>query len=152
MAKRRTWALIALACGTALFAAYSARRGADEPLLAGAGASAPSRSSATIPGSLPERDVLQGQKADLFAPPYVAPPPPPPPPPLAAAPEPPPNPYRFAGIATQDGAVKVFLASGDRVFEAQAGEMLDDFWRVKSVRRDSVILLHVPTNVERRVE
>jgi hypothetical protein len=30
--------------------------------------------------------------------------------------------------------------------------MLDDFWRIKSVRRDSVMLLHVPTNVEQRVE
>jgi len=48
--------------------------------------------------------------------------------------------------------VKVFLASGERVYEANAGEMLDDAWRIKSVRRDSVILLHVPTNVEQRVE
>ena len=66
--------------------------------------------------------------------------------------EPPPNPYRFAGIATQDGAVKVFLASGERVYEANAGELLDDAWRIKSVRRDSVVLLHVPTNVEQRIE
>ncbi|HEV7477226.1 MAG TPA: hypothetical protein VGO02_05740, partial [Burkholderiales bacterium] len=97
MAKRRTWALIALA-GAALFGAYSAQRSADELLVAGAGASAPSRSSATIPGNLPERDILHAQKADLFAPPYVAPPPPPPPPPppLAAAAEQPSNPYRFA--------------------------------------------------------
>jgi hypothetical protein len=152
VAKRRTWALIALGCGAALFGAYSAQRSADELLVAGAGASAPSRSSAAIPGNLPERDILHAQKADLFAPPYVAPPPPPPPPPLAAAPELPSNPYRFAGTAMQDGEVKVFLASGDRVFEAKAGEMLDDFWRIKSVRPDSVMLLHVPTNVEQRVE
>ena len=151
MAKRRTWALIALGCGAALFGAYSAQRGTDQLLVAGAGASAPSRSSAAIPGNLPERDILQAQKADLFAPLYVAPPPPPAAP-VAAAPELPSNPYRFAGTATQDGEVKVFLASGDRVFEAKAGEMLDDFWRIKSVRSDSVMLLHVPTNVEQRVE
>jgi len=35
---------------------------------------------------------------------------------------------------------------------ALAGEMLDDEWRVKSITRDAVVLLHLPLKVEQRVE
>jgi hypothetical protein len=81
VAKRRTWALIALAGGTALLA-YFAPQGAEPGLqaaTAGAGSTAPQAGFA-IPDKLPKRRAIRTSKKDLF----WAPPPPPPPP---AAPE-----------------------------------------------------------------
>jgi hypothetical protein len=150
VAKRRTWALIALAGGTALLA-YFAPQGAEPGLraaTAGAGSTAPQAGFA-IPDKLPKRRAIRTSKKDLF----WAPPPPPPPPAAPEAPPPPPhNPYRFAGTSAHNGALQIWLGTDKRVYEARAGEMLDDDWRVQSVSREAVVLLHVPRNVEQRIE
>jgi hypothetical protein len=150
MAKRRTWALIALASGTALLA-YLAPPGADEGLraaTAGAGSTA-SKAGFTIPEKLPKRRAMRASKKDLF---WAPAPPPPPPPQAEPPPPPPPNPYRFAGVTTQGGELQVWLGTDRRVYEARAGEMLDDAWRIQSVSREAVVLLHVPRNVEQRID
>jgi Tfp pilus assembly protein PilP len=63
------------------------------------------------------------------------------------APKPPPNPYRFAGTVQHDGARKVFLLLGDRVFEAKEGEYLEQGFRVQSVTDDAVTLVYVPLDM-----
>jgi hypothetical protein len=154
MATRRTWALIALASGTALLA-FLAPRGAEEVSSAGAGATAPAKSGPGIPAGLPERRPLAAPKRDLFGLPPAPPAPPASPLPQQLAPAPPPAPYHFAGTSSQGGQggkVTVWLGVDNRVYEARAGEMLDEVWRVKSVSRDAVVLLHVALNVEQRME
>ena len=153
MGKRRAWTLTAASLAAVI--AWLEYGRAFPPGSADAGStSGPAAPASRIPQRLPERGG-PGGSGDLFEFRSWTPPAPPP---AALQPsqpvraEPPPNPYRFAGIAMQDGAVQVFLSSGERVYEAKAGEMLDDAWRIKSVQRDSVLLLHVPTNVEQRVE
>jgi hypothetical protein len=150
VAKRRTWALIALAGGTALLA-YFAPRGAEQGLqaaTAGAGSTSP-KAGFAIPDNLPKRRAIRALKKDLFR----APPPPPPPPPAPEAPLPPPhNPYRFAGTSAHNGVLQIWLGTDKRVYEVRPGEMLDDAWRVQSVSREAVVLLHVPRNVEQRIE
>jgi hypothetical protein len=151
--KRRAWTLTAASLAAVI--AWLEHGRAFPPGSAGAGSTGgPAALASRIPQRLPERGG-PGGSGDLFEFRSWTPPAPPPaavqPSPPARA-EPPPNPYRFAGTATQDGVVKVFLSSGERVYEAKAGEMLDDAWRIQSVGHDWVVLLHVPTNVEQRVE
>jgi Cohesin domain len=61
-----------------------------------------------------------------------------------AAPQPPPLPYRFAGQVVHDGTARVALAKGDRVFTVREGDMLDDEYRVESIRADQVTLVYLP--------
>jgi hypothetical protein len=151
MAKRRTWALIALAGGTAALA-YFSPRGADEASAgAAAGSTAPPGSGFTLPASLPERRSIAAPKRALFG---VPPPPAPAAPPVVAEapPAPPANPYALAGTSSQGGVLRVWLGIGNRVYEARPGEMLDETWRVQSASREAVVLLHVPLNLEQRLE
>ncbi len=73
---------------------------------------------------------------------------PPPAAPVASAPPlappAPPNPYKVAGTVLQDGAKRVFLTKGDRVYEARQGEELDGGYRIESIAADHVVLLYVP--------
>jgi hypothetical protein len=99
---------------------------------------------------LPSRRLLGRQRGDLFRSQSWEPPAPPPPPPQVeqeAAPVPPPNPYRFAGTVQYGGVRKVLLTrGGDRVFEAQVGEVLEPGFRVQAVGADAVTLLYEPMN------
>jgi hypothetical protein len=94
---------------------------------------------------LPFREPIGRQRGDMFATrswtpkPAVAQKP--------EAPKPPPNPYRFAGTVQHDGARKVFLLLGDRVFEAKEGETLEQGFRVQSVTEDAVTLVYVPLDM-----
>jgi hypothetical protein len=94
---------------------------------------------------LPFREPIGRQRGDMFATRSWTPKP------AAAqkpeAPKPPPNPYRFAGTVQHDGARKVFLLLGDRVFEAKEGEYLEQGFRVQSVTDDAVTLVYVPLDM-----
>lgn len=92
---------------------------------------------------LPRRETIGRQRGDMFATRSWAPPPQQQQQ-QQAAPQPPPNPYRFAGTAHHDGKRKVFLALGDRIFEAKEGEALEQGFRVQSVTADAVTLVYEP--------
>jgi hypothetical protein len=151
---RRRRLLIPLAVAGALLAAVMSPGGYDS---AGSGSTAPREAAATrlaLPDALTRSD-LGGSRADAFDARSWAPPPPPPaaPPPQAQVqPEPSPNPYRIAGTTAQDGAVRIYLTNGQRIYEAVPGQMLDDDYRIKSASREGVVLLHVLLGVERRIE
>jgi hypothetical protein len=51
-------------------------------------------------------------------------------------------PYRIAGEVIHDGQARVVLMKGDRLFTAQAGEALDDGYRVHSVGAHGVTLVY----------
>lgn len=69
---------------------------------------------------------------------------PPKPAPVVQAPTAPPNPYKVAGVLVQEGASRVFLAKGDRVYEVKEGEALDDAYRVEAIGPAQVTLLYLP--------
>ena len=66
----------------------------------------------------------------------------------AAAPQAPPLPYRFAGQVVHDGGARVVLARDDRVLTVREGDILDDVYRVESIRADQVTLLYLPLGKE----
>lgn len=87
-------------------------------------------------------------EAALFSRHDWAPPPPPPPPP-APPPKPvaPPLPYRFMGRLLQDGkAPEVYLINGGRVLTVQAGQVLDEVYRVDSISNELLTLTYLPLN------
>lgn len=137
--------------GVALAAVLAPGR---EQASAGSGSTAPAAATQlALPEALPQRSHIDAPRADAFSALSWAPPPPPPaPPPPQARSEPPSNPYRIAGATTQGRAVKIYVTNGSRIYEAVPGQMLDDDYRVKSARREAVVLLHVALNVEQRIE
>ena len=91
----------------------------------------------------PRRELIGAPRANLFATRSWAPPAPA----QAEAPQPPPNPYRFIGTAVHDGAQKIFIALGDRVFEVKPGEKLEQGFRVQSATPQSVTLIYEPLDI-----
>jgi hypothetical protein len=96
-------------------------------------ASAPARAAAEI-------------GRDLFASHSFLPPPPkqpvrvgPPPAPMA-----PPLPFRYQGRMTEEGVTTVFLAQGDRILVARAGDLLNNQYRVESVTTSAVNFMYEP--------
>jgi hypothetical protein len=69
----------------------------------------------------------------------------------APAAAPPPMPYRIAGQVVHDGTARVVLARDDRVLTVREGEMLDDDYRVESIRADGVTLVYVPLGVREQL-
>jgi hypothetical protein len=61
-----------------------------------------------------------------------------------ATPTAPENPYKFAAKLIQNGAATVFLAKGERVYEAKVGDELDGGYRIESIAADRVVLVYVP--------
>ena len=61
-----------------------------------------------------------------------------------AKPVAPPVPYRVAGQVSHDGMNQVVLARDDRVFTVSEGDLLDNVYRVESIRPDAVTLVYLP--------
>ena len=148
MTPRRRWTVIALAASAVAIAVWFAPE-SSKPVESAEAARRADVIHASVQSSpaprfdLPKRRTLGRQRGDLF----VTPAPPPPPPQqqqVQAPPAPPPNPYRFAGTLQQGASRRVFLALGERIFEAQEGEMLEQNFRVQSVTADAVTLVFVP--------
>lgn len=97
------------------------------------------------PEAAPIRDIFA---AKSWAPPppkvVIAPPPPPPPP---VAPSAPPMPYKFIGKMDDATSLKAFLNRGDRVYVVSVGEVLDNTYRVESIKSGQMILIYMPLNV-----
>ena len=104
--------------------------------------------------ALPSRDAIGKPRGELFgfrswapaqpvvrAGPAAAP----------AAPVPPPMPYRIAGQVVHDGTARVVLARDDRVLTVREGEMLDDDYRVESIKADGVTLVYLPLGVREQL-
>jgi len=119
------------------------------------GSAQPAKTEARGPSSdgrfaaLPSRDALGKPRGELFgfrswtasrplvqAAPVAA---------LAAVP--PPMPYRIVGQVVHDGTARVVLARDDRVLTVREGEMLDDDYRVESIKADGVTLVYLPLGV-----
>jgi hypothetical protein len=149
MRTRRLWILAGCAAVAAL--AWFAPPGAEDTgpsANKSAGAvkpSAPPRETSQL-AALPERATLGVQQGELFGsnawtPPASAAPDAPSAPPVPVMP---PNPYKVAGTLIHDGAKRVYLLKGDRVYEATPGDELDEGYRVDSIAADHVALLYLP--------
>ncbi len=96
--------------------------------------------------ALPKRTAIGEQTGDMFglhswAPSQVAATPPPKASTELPAPK---SPYSVVGTVLVDGAPSVYLAKGERIYEAKPGLELDGGYRVESVSGEEVILLYVP--------
>jgi hypothetical protein len=75
----------------------------------------------------------------------VAPPPPPPP-------APPRLPYRFVGLLAEAGQpATVFLALGEQLIQARAGETLEGGFRLESIAARELVFLHLQRNLTVRL-
>lgn len=102
--------------------------------------------------ALPERAPLGAPRGALFS----APPPPKPAPKPAAQvaepkPVPPPMPYRVAGRIVHNGANKVVVAKGERVFTVAEGDKLEGGYRVERVSADEITLVYEPLGMSERL-
>lgn len=95
--------------------------------------------------ALPPREALGAARGDPFGAQVLAAHRPaaakhePPPEPVA-----PPNPYKVAGTVVQGGAKRVYLANGDRIYEARQGDELDGGYKVETIAADHVVLVYTP--------
>jgi Cohesin domain len=150
--KPRTRKLGIIVAGAAVVAlAWFAPPGSDDVALPAKGGAAKASSTQSRDASrlaaLPERAAIGKQRGEIFGSTAWTPPPakvPPvedlPPVEVIA----PPNPYKVAGTLVQEGAKRVYLVKGDRVYEAKQGDELDEGYRVESIASDHVVLLYVP--------
>lgn len=74
-------------------------------------------------------------------PPPPAAKPPPPPPPTA-----PPLPFRYLGKKADDGQVEVYLSSGDRTFIVQEKTIIENIYRVDSIKPTMMSITYLPLN------
>src|SRR5688572_17056165 len=135
-----------IAGGAAVGATFIAPAPAPEP----ASAPQPSAQSVSYAGNalvqgLPARETIGRSRGDLFVPRDWAPRKPSPvvvkvPP---VAPTPTPLPYRLAGQVVHGGKLQVVLAKADRVFTVQEADVLEDGYRVESVKPGRVILVYM---------
>jgi len=134
-------AAAAAAAGFACLAPDAERRPLDTAAPDAPGAAAQPESS-----TLPKRQPLGEQLGELFGsrtwtrPSPAAPAPARVEEPIAA----PPNPYKVAGTLVQEGAKRVFLVKGERIYEARQDEDLGDGYKVVSIASDHVVLLYMP--------
>ena len=63
----------------------------------------------------------------------------PPPAPVA-----PPLPFRYQGKLMEEGGITVFLAQGDRILPARAGDLLNNQYRVESVTAAAITFMFEP--------
>jgi len=160
MRARSRWLLIAVAgCGSLLFVIIDrAPRGDARP----PPAVEPAQRAQSAPTAdaepcdrLPERPGIRSERGELFGPRTWTPPPAEPAtlkPAAPAPPLPPPNPYRFAGTSFHDGELATFLATGDRVVKARAGDTLEGGFKVESVSRDAVVLVYSALGTRYRID
>lgn len=136
----------ALAAAALAWYAPSAPDDIALPARARSGESKPSQNPRL--SALPERAAIGEPRGDLFAPQTWAPPAPATAAVAAPAPSAPPNPYSIAGSMIQEGAASIFLAKGDRIYEAKPGLELDGGYRVESIASDHVVLVYVPLGMK----
>lgn len=71
---------------------------------------------------------------------------PPPPPPVYTPPPPPPIPLKFFGFANQQGGKKVLLLSGDDVFVATEGEIVQRRYKIVKINANNIEVMDVLSN------
>lgn len=125
-------------------------RAAASPAAARHGASKPGQSAGPAILRLQPRAALVGEPldaggGDAFATRNWTPPPPPPPPePPPPAPVAPPLPFTFIGKSLEEGAWEVYLARGERTYAVRDKDVVDDSYRVESIRPPLMTLTYLP--------
>lgn len=71
---------------------------------------------------------------------------PPPPPQIVTPPPPPPIPLKFFGFASQQGNKKVLLLSGDDVFVAQEGDIVQRRYKIMKINANNIEVQDVLSN------
>jgi hypothetical protein len=149
--KRHTTLLTALVGAGIVIGMARVEKEADPAVSAAYATVASLPAPSSLFASLPARPGLAATQSSLFADQSL-------PPPLpasltAAAPAPaaPPNPYRCAGTLQTAEGVIVFLALGDRIYEAQPGADLVAGYRVENVTPQRVILVYTPLGTKEEI-
>ena len=121
---------------------------AAKPEPVAAAASAPEAARPDAPSLRPAFSAATAadpfQKLSFAPPPVVAPTPPPAPPPPPRAP---PLPFTFIGLVEQGaGKPTAFLARGEDLIVAAAGDVLDNTYRVDSMTTTEIVFTYLPLN------
>ncbi|MFA6072300.1 MAG: hypothetical protein WC810_27370 [Janthinobacterium sp.] len=103
-------------------------------------------------GRLLARSSLIGQDANKSRPEFFsalswtppAPPTPLVPPPRPPAPVVPPLPFQFVGKKIEDGVMEVYLAAGEKTYIVQNQSIIDNLYRVDSIRPPIMTLTYLP--------
>lgn len=106
---------------------------------------APKSNPAT--GAAPQKGQASAAKqatGDLFA--YHDWTPPPPPPSPAPPPTAPPLPFTYLGKKIQDGVWEAYLARGEHTYIAREQTVIDNAYRVDSIRPPTLSLTYLPLN------
>lgn len=83
---------------------------------------------------------------------YVPPPPPPPAPPLPPPkPTAPPMPFTFLGSYQETSQLVIFLSRGDRVYTVSLGDVIEDTYRIESIKGQSLELTYLPLNIKQTI-
>lgn len=99
---------------------------------------APPGLRASVPG--PTGDAMASRRAAAAPPPGIASAPPPPPPPVAEFPAPS---FQLIGRYNDGSRPYVFLAHGDKVIAAKAGDTLPDGFKLKAIRPGGIVILRL---------
>jgi hypothetical protein len=75
---------------------------------------------------------------------WTPPPPPPPKPPPPPPPTAPRLPFTYLGKKVEDGAWEVYLARGDQTFIVRANSVIEDTYRVESIKPPTLSLTYLP--------
>jgi len=59
--------------------------------------------------------------------------------------------YRFAGTVSYQGKLRFLVTDGDRIYEVNAGDVLDGTYRVESADAEAVVVLDVPSGTTTRL-
>ncbi|ODP34597.1 hypothetical protein [Pandoraea sp. ISTKB] len=123
--------------------------------------SGPSVGASSIVAPMPrehlvDTDGAPASSARLFASQNWGPPPPAPssaPAPLAPLPPTaPPMPFTYLGKAQAAGAWEVYLARGEKTFIVHENSVVDDVYRVESIKPPRLSLIYIPMNQQQELD
>jgi hypothetical protein len=98
-----------------------------------------------------KRPESEGTITNLFAP--LKPPAPPAPPSRAersaepAAPPVPPLPFKYLAQVLEDGQQSIFLSRDNRQYSVQAGQTIDNQYRVERITANEITIVYLPAGV-----
>lgn len=145
--KRRIvmWAALLLTLAATVWVAASEPATDDMPATPSQPHPVAARKSVATESAYQARAVIEHEPQEVFVgdPPPAPERPAPPPKPTTPA-----LPFRYAGKLIEDGKVMVFLSQDQRNLAVHAGDVIDDTWRVESIRPPTMTLVYLPLKTE----
>lgn len=62
------------------------------------------------------------------------------------------NPFIYAGKIVEDGKMLVFLIDGEKSHAVKAGDVIEDIWKIMSIKPPNMTIKYIPLNIEMQME